>query len=271
MTRQELIQSIRNQKSVLCVGLDTDINRIPECIKNQSDTPVIEFNRRIIDATADHCIAYKFNIAFYESRGKEGWEELEASLEYVPDHIFTIADAKRGDIGNTSQMYAKTFFETFDFDAITVAPYMGMDSLKPFYAYPGKWVVVLALTSNAGSADFQMLETGAGKKLYERVLSKVAEEGNIENTMFVVGATNAEYLRSVRAIVPDHFLLIPGIGKQGGDLKETMTLGLNNEFGVMINSSRGIIYASEGDDFDMEARRECQRLNQQIRPFLRQI
>lgn len=267
MTREELVTQIKSKETVLCVGLDTDVGRIPRWIMNQYDDPVFEFNKRIINATRDHCVAYKFNIAFYEALGPGGWESLEKSLDLVPDSVFTIADAKRGDIGNTSKLYAKTFFERYHFDAITVAPYMGEDSLSPFYEYDGKWVIILGLTSNAGSKDFQMLRTKDGNYLYEEVIEKCASYADTNNTMFVVGATKTEYISRIRKIIPNHFLLMPGIGKQGGDLKSSMEKGLNDDYGLLINSSRGIIYAGEGREFDEAAAHAALKINVQIREY----
>lgn len=261
MNRKELISQIKKKKTLLSVGLDSDIQKVPTWIKENYDNPILEFNKRIITATQDHCISYKFNIAFYEAMGTAGWDALGASLELVPDDIFTIADAKRGDIGNTSALYARTFFETYNFDSITVAPYMGYDSLEPFYGYSDKWVIILGLTSNGGSSDFQMQELADGRKVYQEVIRRCAEYGDAENTMFVVGATKADYIKTIRDIVPDHFFLMPGIGKQGGDLKSSLDHGLNEDYGLIINSSRGIIYASDGEDFDMVAKEEAEKLN----------
>lgn len=265
MNRQQLIQNIRGKKSMLCVGLDTDIKLIPSFIKEHYDDPIFEFNRRIIEKTKGECVAYKFNIAFYESLGPTGWISLEKSLNLIPSDIFTIADAKRGDIGNTSKLYARTFFETFDFDAITVSPYMGSDSLEPFYGYQDKWVIILGLTSNKGSADLQMKTLSSGDHIYESVIRQCAEIGSTENTMFVVGATKTEYLSKIRSIVPDHFLLMPGIGSQGGDLKSSLENGMNEDLGLLINSSRGIIYSSRGEDFDYHAYVAAHTLNNSIR------
>ncbi len=268
MKRTSLIQQIKSKKTLLSVGLDTDINRVPLWIKNNFDDPIFEFNKRIIKATHDHCIAYKFNIAFYEAMGTVGWDALEKSLALIPDDIFTIADAKRGDIGNTSALYARTFFETYNFDAITVAPYMGYDSLSPFYGYDDKWVIILGLTSNGGSADFQMQQLEDGRRVYEEVIRRCAEYGSADNTMFVVGATKSDYISKIREIVPNHFFLMPGIGKQGGDLKSSLKHGLNDDYGLLINSSRGIIYASDEKDFDQVAQAEAIKLNDQMRPYI---
>lgn len=268
MKKQDLLNAIENKKSLLSVGLDTDILRVPEFIKENYDDPILEFNRRIIEATADKCVAYKMNIAFYESQGAKGWESLGQTMELIPDEIFTIADAKRGDIGNTSKLYARTFFETYNFDSITVSPYMGQDSLEPFYGYDDKWVIILGLTSNIGSQDFQMQELKDGRKVYQEVIRRSAEFGNADNTMFVVGATKSDFIKEVRDIIPEHFFLVPGIGKQGGDLEGTMNNGLNEDYGMLINSSRGIIYAGYDHNFDQAASQAAQELNDQIRPFI---
>lgn len=265
MNRTELIAQIREKQSLLSVGLDTDIKKVPQWIVNDYDNPVLEFNRRIIEATKDLCVCYKFNIAFYEALGTKGWDVIEQSLALIPDEIFTIADAKRGDIGNTSALYARTFFETYDFDSITVAPYMGYDSLEPFYGYNDKWVIILGLTSNKGSSDFQMQNLKDGRKVYQEVIRRCAEYGDPSNTMFVVGATKAEYISTIRDIVPEHFFLMPGIGKQGGDLASSLNNGLNDDFGLLINSSRGIIYASDDKDFDFYAQQEANKLNEAMR------
>jgi orotidine-5'-phosphate decarboxylase len=265
MKRQELIQQIRTKKTMLCVGLDTDINRIPSFITDHYDDPIFEFNRRIIESTKNECVAYKFNIAFYESMGPAGWYSLEKSLDLIPNDIFTIADAKRGDIGNTSKLYARTFFEAFNFDSITVSPYMGSDSLEPFYSYDDKWIIILGLTSNKGSADLQMKELSTGERVYESVIRQCAETGNADNTMFVVGATKTEFLCKIRSIVPHHFFLMPGIGSQGGDLKSSLDNGMNADYGLLINSSRGIIYAGKDEDFDQKAFEASVSLNNSIR------
>ncbi len=261
MTREELFQQIKRKRSFLCVGLDTDIRKIPTHLLNTED-PVFEFNKQIIDATKDLCVAYKPNIAFYESMGVKGWKSLQKTLDYIPKDIFTIADAKRGDIGNTSSMYARAFFEQMDFDSITVAPYMGSDSVKPFLDFEGKWAIVLVLTSNSGGLDFQMTEDKNGKQLYKKVLSTVQNWG--ENIMFVIGATRAEMLREVRSLAPESFLLVPGVGAQGGSLEEVAENGLNEHCGLLVNSSRGIIYASSDERFADEARRKAMELQQQM-------
>ena len=262
MDYSSLVQQIKSKKSNLCIGLDTDINKIPSFLLNEKD-PVFAFNQRIIDATADLCVAYKPNIAFYESMGIAGWESLQKTLDYIPQGLFTIADAKRGDIGNTSEMYARTFFETYDFDAITVSPYMGEDSVKPFLQYEGKWVIVLGLTSNKGSADFQRLTCGE-KPLYEHVFKTVSQWGHPGNLMFVVGATHATEFEHVRSLLPDHFLLVPGVGAQGGDLDTILDLGQNQDSGLLINVSRDILYAGNDVDFDKSARVKALQIQQRM-------
>lgn len=252
MNYAELSNHIRNKRSFLCIGLDTDINRIPKHLLEHDD-PIFEFNKAIIDSTKDYCVAYKPNIAFYEAMGSKGWESLEKTLNYIPKDIFTIADAKRGDIGNTSALYARTFFETYNFDSITVAPYMGRDSVEPFLTYKGKWVIVLGLTSNHGSEDFQMLKSQNDKFIFEEVIQKCKSWSDKNKMMFVTGATKAEYLKQIRGIIPDHFLLVPGVGAQGGSLKEVYENASNANIGLLVNSSRGIIYASENKDFAEKA------------------
>lgn len=248
MTRQELHQQIRQKKSFLCVGLDTDTSRIPAHLLNEAD-PVFAFNKQIIDATKDFCVAYKPNLAFYEALGPKGWASLEKTLDYIPDTHFTIADAKRGDIGNTSRLYAKAFFETFNFDAITVAPYMGEDSVKPFLEFENKWVILLALTSNKGSKDFQFATQDNQMPLFEKVMRTAQKWGSPDQLMFVVGATHPEKFSEIRAIAPDNFLLVPGVGAQGGDLEGVVKYGANDEVGLLVNSSRGIIYAGSDESF----------------------
>jgi orotidine-5'-phosphate decarboxylase len=254
MTKEELFQQIQKKESFLCIGLDTDLQKIPKHLLDSED-PIFEFNKQIIDATHDLCVAYKPNIAFYESMGLKGWDSLQKTLNYIPKEIFTIADAKRGDIGNTSNMYAKTFFETYNFDSVTVAPYMGSDSVKPFLDFEGKWAIVLALTSNQGGLDFQMIKDSDGNMLYQKVLEKVQTYG--QNIMFVVGATRSESLKKVRDIAPDNFLLVPGVGAQGGSLEDVAKYGMNDHCGLLVNSSRGIIYASSSEDFAIAARRKA--------------
>lgn len=250
MTRQQLVEQIKLKGSYLCVGLDSDVEKLPDHLKGRPDA-VITFNKAIIDATKDHCVSYKINTAFYESQGLKGWEIMAETLAYIPDTHFTIADAKRGDIGNTSAQYAKTFFEVLPFDAVTVAPYMGEDSVRPFLEYRDKWTIVLGLTSNAGSFNFQRLPLAEqnGKQLYERVLETTCKWGTPDNLMFVVGATRASDLEYIRGIIPDHFLLVPGVGAQGGSLEEVSKYGLNKDAGLLVNASRAIIFASNGEDF----------------------
>lgn len=266
MTKEELFEQIQKKQSFLCIGLDTDLQKIPSHLLH-SDDPIFEFNKQIIDATHDLCVAYKPNIAFYESMGAQGWASLQKTLDYIPKDIFTIADAKRGDIGNTSKMYAKTFFDTYNFDSVTVAPYMGSDSVKPFLDFEGKWVIVLALTSNQGGLDFQMIKDFEGKMLYQNVLEKVQTYG--KNIMFVVGATRAEALKEIRKIAPDNFLLVPGVGAQGGSLEEVAEYGMNSNCGLLVNSSRGIIYASSSEDFAQVARQKALDLQTKMSVMLK--
>lgn len=262
MNRQQIIEQIRKKGTFLCVGLDTDIKKIPEHLLTEED-PMFAFNKAIIDATAPYCVAYKPNTAFYESRGTEGWQTLERTVNYLrtnyPDH-FIIADAKRGDIGNTSSLYARAFFENMGVDAITVAPYMGFDSVKPFMDYEGKWVILLALTSNPGSRDFQFLTDMTGTRLFEHVLETAQKWGTTENLMFVVGATQGAMFAEVRRVAPQSFLLVPGVGAQGGSLEEVTKWGMTPECGLLVNSSRGIIYASSGTDFADAAAAEARKL-----------
>lgn len=259
MTRKQLIEQIQTKRSYLCVGLDTDITKIPKHLQSHLDA-VFEFNKAIIDATKDLCVAYKINTAFYEAMGLKGWEAMERTVNYIPAECFTIADAKRGDIGNTSTQYAKAFFEMLPFDSVTVAPYMGEDSVKPFLQFENKWAIVLGLTSNPGSEDFEQRRlfnesiNQAGEFLYESVLRKVSNWGTPSNLMFVVGATKASGLAAIRKIIPDHFLLVPGVGFQGGSLEEVSKYGMNKDCGLLVNASRAIIYASEKEDFAAEAR-----------------
>jgi orotidine-5'-phosphate decarboxylase len=267
MTRQELIYQIKKKKSFLCIGLDTDIRKIPTHLLDLED-PVFEFNKQIIDATKDLCVAYKPNIAFYESLGVSGWNSLQKTLDYIPNDIFTIADAKRGDIGNTSSMYAKAFFENLSFDSVTVAPYMGSDSVTPFLEFEDKWAIVLALTSNKGGLDFQKIEDENGKRLFEQVLETSKQWGSDENMMYVVGATRTEELLEIRAIVPNHFLLVPGVGAQGGSLKDFAKYGLNSDCGLLVNSSRGIIYAGNDVDFAQKAKVQAKKLQQEMAVIL---
>jgi orotidine-5'-phosphate decarboxylase len=267
MNRKYLIQQIKEKKSYLCVGLDTDITKIPEHMQSHPDA-VFEFNKQIIDATKDLCVAYKINTAFYEAEGVRGWETLEKTANYIPQTHFKIADAKRGDIGNTSHQYAKAFFETIPFDAITVAPYMGSDSVKPFLSYENKWTIVLGLTSNGGSKDFQQQRINE-KFLYEEVIKKTSEWGTPENLMYVVGATKAEDIASIRKIIPDHFLLIPGVGFQGGNLAEVSKNGLNKDCGLLVNVSRAIIYAGKKGNFSEEARAIALKYQTEMAGYLR--
>lgn len=267
MTREELFDQIRQKESYLCVGLDTDIHKIPRHLL-ETDDPLFEFNKQIIDATHPFAVAYKPNIAFYEAQGAKGWQSLEKTIAYIPDDIFIVADAKRGDIGNTSKMYARAFFENMNCDAITVAPYMGVDSVTPFLDFENKWVILLALTSNAGGKDFQNLELTQGGELFEEVLRTSAAWAGNDQLMYVVGATRAESLQRIRKIVPDHFLLVPGVGAQGGSLEEVSRYGMNSQCGLLVNSSRGIIYAADGEDFARVAGEKSRELQQQMSDFL---
>jgi orotidine-5'-phosphate decarboxylase len=277
MERSALIDLIFRKRSFLCIGLDTDLAKIPKQLLECKD-PAFEFNKAIIDATHDLAVAYKPNFAFYECHGSKGWESLTKTIRYInknyPGQVFSIADAKRGDIGNTSQQYARAMFDPsssgLDFDAVTVAPYMGEDSVKPFLAYPGKWIIVLALTSNKGAADFQFF-TGQNGQLFEQVLSKSQHWGTPGNIMYVVGATQASMLTGIRRIVPDHFLLVPGVGAQGGSLQEVARYGLTKECGLIVNSSRNIIYASSGTDFAEKAREEAMKMQQEMAGILETI
>ena len=275
MNRSQLIEIIRQKQSFLCVGLDSDIQKLPKHILNTED-PVFEFNKQIIDATLPYTVAYKPNFAFYESRGISGLISLQRTmdyLEYFRNEVFTIADAKRGDIGNTSTQYALGFFNKqasgFDFDAVTIAPYMGNDSVQPFLAFDGKWAIILALTSNKGSNDFQMTEDTSGKKLFEKVLENSSKWGTSENTMYVVGATKADMLEGIRKLVPDHFLLVPGVGAQGGDLNEVAKFGLNKDCGLLVNASRSIIFASSDENFAHAAKEEAQSMQRQMAEILK--
>lgn len=264
MTRKELIQHIRNKQSFLCVGLDSDLTRIPQHLQDAPD-PIFEFNRVIIDATKDFCVAYKPNIAFYESLGSKGWDSLGKTIDYIPDSHFTIADAKRGDIGNTSRQYARTFFETFNFDSITVAPYMGVDSVSPFLEYDDKWVILLALTSNKGSQDFQQFQDSEGIRLFDHVITRSQQWGSPDNLMYVVGATHPESFQDIRRLAKDHFLLVPGVGAQGGTVSDVCQYGMNDDIGLLINSSRGIIFSSPGEDFGEKAAEQASLLASQMK------
>ena len=266
MTREQLIQQIFAKKSFLCVGLDTDAKKIPGCLLDLHD-PIFEFNKAIVDATAPYCVAYKPNLAFYEAHGIHGMKAFQKTVEYIREqhpHHFIIADAKRGDIGNTSKMYARTFFEEYDVDALTIAPYMGEDSITPFLEYDGKWVIMLALTSNKGSLDFQLMQDENGERLFEKVMRKGQEWGTPQNMMFVVGATRGEMFRDVRRVAPDHFLLVPGVGAQGGSLEEVCRYGMTKDCGLLVNSSRGIIYASNDDHFAEIAGNKAREIQQQM-------
>jgi orotidine-5'-phosphate decarboxylase len=266
MTRDQLFAQIKRKGSYLCVGLDTDIQKIPRHLLSTAD-PLFEFNKQIIDATHEHCIAYKPNLAFYEAMGPKGWESLQKTVEYIPNGIFTIADAKRGDIGNTASLYAQAFFDYLNFDAITVAPYMGADSVKPFL-YKDKWAILLAHTSNAGSADFQLFESADGRKLYEEVISKSQQWATADQLMYVVGATHADRMQEIRALAPDHFFLVPGVGAQGGDLAQVSQAGMNKQCGLIVNSSRAIIYASAEKDFAEAAGREARKVRDEMEALL---
>lgn len=268
MNKAQLFEQVRKKGSYLCVGLDTDLTKIPKHLLKEDD-PVFEFNKQIIDATVEHCIAYKPNIAFYEALGPKGWESLQKTVDYIPDEIFTIADAKRGDIGNTSALYARAFFETMNFDSITVAPYMGEDSVTPFLQFEDKWVIVLGHTSNPGSKDFQLMtERGTGTTLYEKVITKCQEWATEDQLMFVVGATQADKMERIRALAPEHFFLVPGVGAQGGSLEEVSKYGLNSTCGLLVNSSRGIIYASAEQDFAQTAGQKAKELKEEMSIYL---
>jgi orotidine-5'-phosphate decarboxylase len=274
MTRQQLIQQIQNKKSYLCVGLDTDLSKIPKHLQSHPDA-IFEFNKQIIDATHDLCVSYKINTAFYEAMGIKGWEAMQKTVDYIPAEQFTIADAKRGDIGNTSSQYARAFFEAMNFDAITVAPYMGEDSVRPFLEYENKWTIVLGLTSNKGSDDFQQLilndslsEKSKPIALYQTVIEKIARWGTPDNLMFVTGATKASDFEGIRSIIPNNFLLVPGVGAQGGSLKDVSKYGLNKDCGLLVNASRAIIYASEKEDFAVRARIVAQEYQQEMSGYL---
>jgi len=268
MHRNELVAQIKKKKSVLCVGLDTDASKLPLHLQNDSNG-ILLFNKAIIDATKEYAVAYKINTAFYEAMGIKGWEIMQSTLAYIPKDIFTIADAKRGDIGNTATQYAKTFFETYPYDSVTVAPYMGADSVQPFLAFENKWAIVLGLTSNPGSQDFQMLSLADQSFLYERVLKTVSSWGTSENTMFVIGATRADQLQNVRNILPHHFLLIPGVGAQGGDVATVCEHALTDDGGILINVSRGIIYASSQEDFASKAQDAAKMYQQEMQQFIK--
>lgn len=267
MNKSELVAQIKKKQSFLCVGLDADINKIPKHLLSEED-PIFAFNKAIIDATAEYTVAYKPNLAFYESLGAKGWESLAKTMDYIPNDIFTIADAKRGDIGNTSAMYARTFFESYSFDSVTVAPYMGSDSVTPFIGYKGKWVILLALTSNQGAFDFQFSELASGEKLFEKVLSTSKQWGDDQNMMYVVGATKADMLSEIRSIIPNHFLLVPGVGAQGGSLEDVAKNGMNSDCGLLVNSSRGVIYASNDENFAQAAAEEAKKMQLEMKHLL---
>ena len=273
MNRIELIEQIKTKKSFLCVGLDTDLKKIPQHLLNDNDA-IYTFNKNIIDATAPYCVAYKPNLAFYEAFGVKGMIAFEKTIKYLnkyyPNH-FIIADAKRGDIGNTSKMYARTFFEEYDVDALTVAPYMGEDSVTPFLGYDGKWVILLALTSNKGSNDFQLTTDTEGERLFEKVIRKSQQWGNIDNMMYVVGATQGKMFEDIRKVAPESFLLVPGVGAQGGSLEEVCRYGMTKDCGLLVNSSRGIIYASDGEDYAEVAAQKAKELQEQMAAELAKI
>lgn len=276
MTRQQLVEQIFQKQSYLCVGLDTDLTKIPKHLQSHPDA-VFEFNKAIIDATLPHCVSYKINTAFYEAMGLKGWEAMERTVNYIPSTHFKIADAKRGDIGNTSTQYAKAFFETMNFDAITVAPYMGEDSVRPFLEYEGKWAIVLGLTSNKGANDFELkqLKSENGEQhlraeyLYEKVLRTVSKWGTPDNLMFVVGATQAEEFVNIREMIPDHFLLVPGVGAQGGSLKDISEKASNKDCGLLVNASRAVIYASAKEDFASEAKTIAEQYQFEMKSYLK--
>lgn len=271
MTREQLFEQIKKKNSFLCVGLDTDPDKIPKHLLSSSD-PIFEFNKQIIDATHSYTVAYKPNIAFYEALGPKGWESLQKTLDYIPKDIFTIADAKRGDIGNTSALYAKAFFSQMNFDSITVAPYMGEDSVKPFLQFKNKWVILLAHTSNPGSSDFQLIESKTtGRRLFEEVILKSQQWGSSDQLMYVVGATQADKMQRIRELAPEHFFLVPGIGAQGGDLEMTSRYGMNKQCGLLVNSARAIIYASAEKDFAAKAGEEARKVKDEMAHLLQTI
>ncbi|MEJ6590082.1 MAG: orotidine-5'-phosphate decarboxylase [Crocinitomicaceae bacterium] len=269
MKRSELIHQIKAKKSFLCVGLDPDLAKIPEHLLDLDD-PIFEFNKAIIDATKEYAVAYKPNLAFYECLGIAGWRSFQKTVEYIPKECLVVADAKRGDIGNTSLYYAKTFFETYNCDALTIAPYMGSDSVEPFLTHPNKWAVVLALTSNKGANDFQFLESNE-KPLFESVVNRCLEWGTPENLMFVVGATRSEDIGAIRALAPDSFFLVPGVGAQGGSLAEVVRYGMTSDCGLLVNSSRGIIYADHSTDFALGAKKEASKIQSEMKMYLKRF
>jgi len=270
MNKKELTANILSKQSFLCVGLDSDIDKIPKHLLSYPD-PVFEFNRQIIDATKDSSISYKINTAFYESRGTKGWDTMERTLHYIPKNILTIADAKRGDIGNTANHYARTFFQTLPFDAVTLSPYMGEDSIRPFLEFEGKWAILLGLTSNPGATDFQFIQTADGQKVYQEVIRKCATWGTVDNMMFVTGATRAELLKDLRAMIPNHFLLVPGVGAQGGSLEQTYEAAANDAIGMIINSSRDIIFADSTENFAEAARTRALAVQKQMAGLMSRI
>lgn len=268
MTSAQLFSQIQAKQSYLCVGLDTDLEKIPAHLRSLPD-PIFEFNKQIIDATVEYAVAYKPNIAFYEALGPKGWESLQKTIEYIPKDIFTIADAKRGDIGNTSSLYARAFFKQMNFDSVTVAPYMGEDSVKPFLAFKDKWVILLAHTSNPGASDFQLIESKiTGRRLYEEVILKSSTWGSPDQLMYVVGATQTDKIESIRELIPDHFFLVPGIGAQGGDLESVSKYGMNKQCGLLVNSARAIIYASTEKDFATVAGKEAKKVQEEMERYL---
>lgn len=267
MNKSELVEQIKKKRSFLCVGLDTDLNRIPKHLQKEKD-PTFAFNKAIIDATADYCVAYKPNLAFYEAMGPAGLESLQKTMEYIPEEFFTIADAKRGDIGNTAASYAQTFFKTYHFDSVTVSPYMGRDSVNSFLSYKGKWAIILALTSNESATDLQNLKLDNGRYFYEELLYQSREWGSAEDIMYVVGATKTEAMLKIRKIIPEHFLLVPGVGAQGGSLKNVAHYGMNDDVGLLVNSSRGIIYASSENDFAEAAGEIAKQMQQEMAELL---
>ncbi len=271
MTSTELFDQIKKKASYLCIGLDTDLEKIPAHLQKETD-PIFEFNKQIIDATHQFAVAYKPNVAFYEALGPKGWESLQKTLDYIPKDIFTIADAKRGDIGNTSALYARAFFQQMDFDSITVAPYMGEDSVKPFLQFKDKWVILLAHTSNPGAHDFQLIESKtSGKKLYEEVIVRSKQWGSSDQLMYVVGATQTDRIQSIRALAPEYFFLVPGIGAQGGDLELVSKFGMNKQCGLLVNSARAIIYASDKKDFATVAAAEAKKVQEEMSGYLQRL
>jgi orotidine-5'-phosphate decarboxylase len=266
MTRQDLIDQIRKKKTYLCVGLDTDVTRIPKHLLSTKD-PIFEFNKQIVDATLEYCVSYKINTAFYEALGLKGWGAMEKTVNYIPSTHLKIADAKRGDIGNTSNQYAKAFFETLNFDAITVAPYMGSDSVLPFLEYKNKWTILLGLTSNPGAKDFELQKAG-DEYLYEKVLKTASQWGSPENLMFVIGATQSDWFEKIRQLTPDHFYLVPGVGAQGGSLQEISQKAMNKDVGLLVNVSRAVIFASGNQDFAIEAAKNASQYQSELAKFL---